>query len=260
MPVEALVLDGDHRVADVGGDLLQWDDLAVLLRVEGVDERAVRRVQGGGLDLLRHDGEHGTRLVGARRGDEPEGQPAGGQAAGAAGRSVRRRHDDPHPPAWRGAGERTSRRSGWTRAPPDGDDGAVADLLDDLDQRGLIHDSTDRATLAARLAEGPITLYYGCDPTAPSLHVGNLIGLLLLRRFQDAGHRPVALAGGATGMVGDPSGRSEERNLLDDATLSANVAAIKVQMGRVVDLEVARGAAGRQPRLDRRAQPARLPP
>src|SRR5690606_36381076 len=94
----------------------------------------------------------------------------------------------------------------------------------------------DRAALARRLAEGPITLYYGCDPSAPSLHVGNLIGLVLLRRFQDAGHRPIALAGGATGMVGDPSGRSEERNLLDDDVLSANVAAIKEQMVRIVDL------------------------
>ena len=92
-------------------------------------------------------------------------------------------------------------------------------LLDDLDRRGLVHDTTDRAALAARLAEGPITLYYGCDPTAPSLHVGNLIGLILLRRFQDAGHRPIALAGGATGMIGDPCGRSEERNLLDVETL-----------------------------------------
>ena len=66
----------------------------------------------------------------------------------------------------------------------------MLDLLDDLDQRGLVHDTTDRAALAARLAEGPITLYYGCDPTAPSLHHGNLIGLIMLRRFQDAGHRP----------------------------------------------------------------------
>jgi tyrosyl-tRNA synthetase len=118
----------------------------------------------------------------------------------------------------------------------------VADLLDDLDRRGLVHDTTDRAALAGRLAEGPITLYYGCDPTAPSLHVGNLIGLVLLRRFQDAGHRPIALAGGATGMVGDPSGRSDERNLLDEATLSANVAAITAQMARIVDLSGA-GAA-----------------
>jgi tyrosyl-tRNA synthetase len=113
----------------------------------------------------------------------------------------------------------------------------AAALLDDLDARGLVHNSTDREALAARLAEGPVTLYYGCDPTADSLHLGNLIGLLVLRRFQDAGHRPVALAGGATGMVGDPGGRSEERNLLDDATLTANVAAIKQQMARVLDFD-----------------------
>jgi tyrosyl-tRNA synthetase len=114
---------------------------------------------------------------------------------------------------------------------------ADAPILDDLEARGLVHDSTDRQGLADRLAEGPITVYYGCDPTADSLHIGNLIGLLVLRRFQDAGHRPVALAGGATGMVGDPSGRSEERNLLDDETLSANVAAIKGQMARVLDFD-----------------------
>jgi tyrosyl-tRNA synthetase len=110
-------------------------------------------------------------------------------------------------------------------------------LLDDLEARGLVHDSTDRDQLAQRLAAGPMSLYYGCDPSADSLHVGNLIGLLVLRRFQDAGHRPVALAGGATGMVGDPSGRSEERNLLDAETLDANVAAIKAQMARILDLD-----------------------
>ena len=119
-----------------------------------------------------------------------------------------------------------------------GDDVAVTadrSLLDDLEARGLVHDTTDREALAERLATGPVSLYYGCDPTADSLHVGNLIGLLVLRRFQDAGHHPVALAGGATGMVGDPSGRSEERNLLDDETLSRNVAAIKSQMASVLD-------------------------
>jgi len=114
---------------------------------------------------------------------------------------------------------------------------ADVSILDDLEARGLVHDSTDRQALVARLAEGSISLYYGCDPTADSLHVGNLIGLLVLRRFQDAGHRPVALAGGATGMVGDPSGRSEERNLLDEATLDANVTAIKAQMSRLVDFD-----------------------
>src|SRR3546814_18602150 len=100
----------------------------------------------------------------------------------------------------------------------------VTDLLDDLDARGLIHATTDRTALAQRLAAGPITLYYGCDPTAPSLHIGNLIGLLLLRRFQDAGQRPIALAGCTTGLVGHPSGRPEEQNLLDAHTPTANLA------------------------------------
>ena len=107
-------------------------------------------------------------------------------------------------------------------------------LLDDLEARGLLHDTTDRDALAARLASGPITLYHGIDPTAPSLHIGNLLGLVMLRRFLDAGHHVLALAGGATGMIGDPSGRSEERNLLDEPTLRANVAAIKAQIARVL--------------------------
>src|SRR3954463_12528904 len=79
---------------------------------------------------------------------------------------------------------------------------ATTDLLDDLDSRGLIHDTTDRAALASRLAEGRITLYHGIDPTADSLHIGNLLGLVMLRRFLDAGHHVIALAGGATGMIG----------------------------------------------------------
>ena len=116
------------------------------------------------------------------------------------------------------------------------------DLIADLEARGLIHDSTDRELLRTRVSEGPVGIYYGCDPTADSLHVGNLIGLVMLRRFQDAGHRAIALAGGATGMVGDPSGRSEERNLLDDEVLDHNVASIKAQLGRIVDLtDAARG-------------------
>ncbi|WP_436796143.1 tyrosine--tRNA ligase [Actinospongicola halichondriae] len=110
----------------------------------------------------------------------------------------------------------------------------MSELLDDLRARGLVHDSTDLDALAERLDAGPLRLYYGCDPTAPSLHVGNLIGLLVLRRFADAGHEPVALVGGATGMVGDPGGRSEERNLLDDETLAANVAGIRAQVEAVV--------------------------
>jgi tyrosyl-tRNA synthetase len=116
------------------------------------------------------------------------------------------------------------------------------DLIADLESRGLIHDSTDREALRARVdgaaaGEGPVAVYYGCDPTADSLHVGNLIGLVMLRRFQQAGHRAIALAGGATGMIGDPSGRSEERNLLDEATLDHNVARIKEQISRIVELD-----------------------
>ena len=73
------------------------------------------------------------------------------------------------------------------------------DLIADLEARGLIHDSTDREHLRTQVADGPVGIYYGCDPTADSLHVGNLIGLVMLRRFQDAGHKAIALAGGATG-------------------------------------------------------------
>ena len=111
------------------------------------------------------------------------------------------------------------------------------ELLDDLAARGLIHQTTDRAALEARLASGPIGLYIGFDPTADSLHVGHLVGQLFMRRFQVAGHRPFPLAGGATGMVGDPGGRSEERNLLDIDTLRHNVECIKVQLTRLLDFE-----------------------
>jgi tyrosyl-tRNA synthetase len=114
----------------------------------------------------------------------------------------------------------------------------VIDLVADLEARGLVHDSTDREALRTRLAEGPITLYYGCDPTADSLQMGNLIGLLVLRRFADAGHHPLALAGGATGMIGDPGGKSEERNLLDADSLATNLAGIKRQIARIVGADV----------------------
>ncbi len=111
------------------------------------------------------------------------------------------------------------------------------DLLDDLHARGLVHDTTDLAALRGRLASGPIGLYIGFDPTADSLHVGHLVGQLFLRRFQMAGHRPFPLAGGATGMIGDPGGRSEERNLLDAETLDRNVARIKEQLSKLLDFE-----------------------
>ncbi len=109
------------------------------------------------------------------------------------------------------------------------------DLLADLRARGLVHDHTDIDALAQRLSSGPVGVYVGFDPTADSLHVGHLVGQLYLRRFQLAGHRPVPLAGGATGMIGDPSGRSEERNLLDRDTLRHNVDRITAQLQRLLD-------------------------
>ena len=111
----------------------------------------------------------------------------------------------------------------------------MVDLLDDLRARGLVHDHTDEAGLRELLESGPVTLYCGMDPSADSLHVGHLVGVLVLRRFQDAGHRPLALVGGATGMVGDPSGRSDERTLLDAATLEANTAGIRSQLESLFD-------------------------
>ena len=116
-------------------------------------------------------------------------------------------------------------------------------FLGELTTRGLIHDSTDAAALEARLASGPIGVYVGFDPTADSLHVGHLLGQLTLRRFQLAGHRPFPLAGGATGMVGDPSGKSEERNLLDAETLQHNVDSIKKQLANLLDFSPGVNAA-----------------
>jgi tyrosyl-tRNA synthetase len=116
-------------------------------------------------------------------------------------------------------------------------------LLGELTTRGLIHDTTDAVALEARLASGPIGVYVGFDPTADSLHVGHLLGQLTLRRFQLAGHRPFPLAGGATGMVGDPSGKSEERNLLDAETLQHNVDSIKKQLAQLLDFTPGASAA-----------------
>jgi tyrosyl-tRNA synthetase len=107
------------------------------------------------------------------------------------------------------------------------------DLLADLEARDLVQDSTDRDSLRDRLDAGPVGLYYGCDPSNDSLQIGNLIGLLVLRRFADAGHNALALAGGATGMIGDPGGRSKERNLLDEETLARNTERMAGQLDRI---------------------------
>ncbi|HEX4421531.1 MAG TPA: tyrosine--tRNA ligase [Kofleriaceae bacterium] len=110
-------------------------------------------------------------------------------------------------------------------------------LLDELNDRGLLADVTDREGLAALLASESIPVYVGYDPTATSLHVGNLVPTMLLKRFQLAGHKPIVLVGGATGMIGDPGGKSTERNLLDEATLATNVAGIRAQLSRLLEFD-----------------------
>ena len=112
---------------------------------------------------------------------------------------------------------------------------APGDIVAEFVSRGLIHDSTSREDLSLRSSQSALTAYVGFDPTADSLHVGHLLGQMSLRRLQMLGHRPIVLAGGATGMVGDPSGRSEERNLLDEDTLRANVEKISKQLERILD-------------------------
>lgn len=110
-------------------------------------------------------------------------------------------------------------------------------IIEELQWRGLVADCTDLEELPKRLSAQPTTLYCGFDPTADSLHVGNLVPLLALRRFQLAGHHPIALAGGATGLIGDPSGKSAERQLLTRELLSHNVSRVKEQLARLLDFE-----------------------
>jgi tyrosyl-tRNA synthetase len=109
-------------------------------------------------------------------------------------------------------------------------------ILDELKWRGLVADSTDAAELAKRIA-APITLYCGFDPTADSLHVGNLVPLLALKRFQQLGHHPIAVAGGATGSIGDPSGKAQERQLLTKEVLEHNISCVKEQLKRLLKFE-----------------------
>ena len=115
-------------------------------------------------------------------------------------------------------------------------------LLDDLRWRGLLAQSTDEAALLESLKK-PITLYVGFDPTAPSLHVGNLVVLLVLRRFQLAGHNPIALVGGATGLVGDPSGKNEERTLNSSEIVEGWVNRIRKQVSAFLDFDAASNKA-----------------
>lgn len=118
----------------------------------------------------------------------------------------------------------------------------MAALLADLQFRGLIHQMSDDA-LGKTLDEGHLTAYIGFDPTSGSLQIGNLLQLCNLRRLQLAGHQPIVLMGGATGMIGDPGGKSEERNLLDAATVQANLEGIRPQLERFIDFSPSAGAA-----------------
>ena len=115
-------------------------------------------------------------------------------------------------------------------------------FFDDLHWRGLIHQATDPG-IGKWLEEKPRTLYVGFDPTADSLHVGSLLGLIVMRRFQKAGHRPIAVVGGATGMIGDPSGKSAERNLLTKEQLAKNIAGMAAQMRRFLDFDAGASSA-----------------
>jgi len=115
----------------------------------------------------------------------------------------------------------------------------TVNIFEELEWRGLVADCTDAVELKKRLEAGPIVLYCGFDPTADSLHAGSLVPLLALRRFQLHGHHPLAVAGGATGMVGDPSGRDAERQLLTKVALDSNIAGIKEQLRRLLDFESA---------------------
>ncbi|AYJ33979.1 tyrosine--tRNA ligase [Corynebacterium xerosis] len=108
-------------------------------------------------------------------------------------------------------------------------------IIDELEWRGLIAQSTDLDALRALAEEGPITAYVGFDPTGSSLHAGHLVPLVMLKRFQEAGHRPIALAGGATGMIGDPRDVGE-RSMLTEAEIAGNVEKIEGQLRRFIDI------------------------
>ncbi|HSI66509.1 MAG TPA: tyrosine--tRNA ligase [Planococcus sp. (in: firmicutes)] len=116
------------------------------------------------------------------------------------------------------------------------------ELLDDLKWRGLLYQQTDEEGMKKVLEEQKISLYCGVDPTADSMHIGHIVPLLTLRRFQQYGHQPILLVGGATGMIGDPSGRNEERQLQSTEQIDSNVQAIKGQMEQIFDFNSENGA------------------
>ncbi|NLF62755.1 MAG: tyrosine--tRNA ligase [Lentisphaerae bacterium] len=111
----------------------------------------------------------------------------------------------------------------------------MTNALDILKERGFIYQITDEDAMSKRLAEGPATFYVGFDPTGSSLHIGHLLPVMAMRWLQKAGHRPIALVGGGTAMIGDPSGKTEARPISDVATVDANAKAIQAQLGRFLD-------------------------
>src|ERR1041385_2440199 len=115
-----------------------------------------------------------------------------------------------------------------------------ANVLPELEWRGFVQQATPG--LAAHFAKGPVTAYCGFDPTAPSLQLGNLVPLMLLEHLQRAGHRPIVLMGGGTGLIGDPSGKRSERPLLPPEELQVNVARVRTQMERFLDFSSRGGA------------------
>lgn len=117
------------------------------------------------------------------------------------------------------------------------------DVLKDLHERGLVNQITDEEGLAKHLSEKQVTLYCGFDPTADSLHIGHLLPVLMLKRFQNAGHRPIALVGGGTGMIGDPSGRSTERQLNSEEVVHGFSESIKNQLAKILNFDEGDNAA-----------------
>src|SRR6516225_6439604 len=110
-----------------------------------------------------------------------------------------------------------------------------SDFLRILAERGFIHQISDAEGLDAKAAAGPITAYVGFDATAPSLHIGNLLTIMMLRWLQKTGHRPIALMGGGTSKIGDPSGKDTTRTLLTNAQIDSNIASIRSVFSRFLD-------------------------
>src|SRR5467141_1095820 len=117
----------------------------------------------------------------------------------------------------------------------------MASLFDELTWRGMVYDTTE--SVSDVLAKESVTAYIGFDPTASSLHVGNLLPVMALARLQRFGHAPIAIVGGGTGMIGDPSGKSQERTLLSRDEIEQNLAGIRAQLARFLEFEPRDGAA-----------------